>query len=358
MKPRDIHTGDYKMNENSTLLPRISYTNLDIAKFICSLLVIVIHTSPLVDYPIAQFYSVNVISRIAVPLFFGTTGFLLFGQMDYENGKLVNCSKNRTRMFRYWKKTIFLYLSWAVVYLLLLIPDWYQIGWWGWNAVKDALHAFFIKGMFGHLWYLISVIWAVPMLYLALRIISLRNLRMIAVVLWFLGSMNTTYGWLWDEQITLLTIILEIIPVLVTATSCALPLMVFGASLAVERNSYKKTGCLFKCLLLLGLWFLEASAIYFFVPNAAHFSSLLVTPFFVYYTLDFLISERQIPIPTRMQCILRETNTVIYCLHPLFIHLFKKFGMSSGILLWLFTTVITVGLASMWAFYKNRKNGR
>lgn len=67
--------------------PKKMYTNLDLAKFLCALLVIVIHTAPMVNHTIAHIYISDVLCRVSVPLFFGISGFLLFGQMVWENGK-------------------------------------------------------------------------------------------------------------------------------------------------------------------------------------------------------------------------------------------------------------------------------
>jgi len=338
-----------------TMTPRVSYTNLDIAKFICALLVIMIHTSPFVDIPVAHFYTVSVIARTAVPLFFAFSGFLLFGQMSYENSKLTDSPRNRSRLRRYLKKTINLYLFWSVVYLLVLLPEWYLIGWWGWTAVKDAVYAFLMKGMFAHLWYLLALIWAVAILYMLLRVIPLDKLRGIALVLWFAECLDTSYGWLWNNRIEFFTFVSEKLPVVFSSTRCALPLMVFGASVAVDRRSRKTSARLRKFLIVAAAWVLEASAIYFSVPGHDHFSSMFVAPFFVYVTLDLLVSEKQIGIPVRIQSLMRETIMVIYCLHPLLIHLFKKLGMVPGIVLWLLSTVASVGLAYIWALQKNRR---
>lgn len=344
------------MNEQKcTLTPRISYTNLDIAKFICSLLVVMIHTAPFVDYPIAHFYTVNVVARTAVPLFFAVSGFLLFGRMTYENGKLVDSPQNRSRMLQYLKKTVRLYILWAVFYLLVLLPDWYLSGWWGWVAVKDAVYAFLIKGTFAHLWYLLAVIWAIPILYMLLRVVPLRTLRVIAAVLWFSECLYTTYSWLGCDRIAFMTFLAEKLPVVFSSTRCALPLMTFGASLGVIPHPRPAAARLRRVLLFGGIWILEASAIYFSVPGHNHFSSVLVSPFFIHAVLDFLISGKQIPVPAPVQRIMRETNLIIYCLHPLVIHLLKKTGMGSGIPLWLLTTVGTVGLAYTWAQIKSSR---
>lgn len=331
-----------------------SYTNLDIAKFICSLLVIIIHTAPFAEYPILDFYSVNVIARVAVPLFFGISGFLLFGQMTYENGKLVDCPRDRSRMLRYVKKTVILYLFWSVATLASMLPGWYLSGWWGWVAVKDAVHAILCNGLL-HLWYLLAMIWAVPLVYMLLCVIPLRRLRVIAVMLWAVRCLKTSYTWLWDDHYTSLLPFLDKVSFQYTAACIALPMMVFGISAAVDRKCRKEAAVFRRFCLLCGAWVCEASLLYFFVPDHDNYVSMLVAPLFVYCALDFLTTEKQVALPTDTQRMLRETNLIIYCLHPLLIQMFELLGVDYGIWMWFLTTVLTVGFAYVWAWIKVRK---
>lgn len=59
------------MNSQADLrAAHINYTNLDVAKFVCALLVVFIHTDPLRGVSeIAGFYLKDVLARVAVPLF-------------------------------------------------------------------------------------------------------------------------------------------------------------------------------------------------------------------------------------------------------------------------------------------------
>ena len=60
-----------------------NYTNLDIAKFICALLVVVIHTDPLADVANEMnFFLVNILARVAVPLFLLCQGSFFLAQCN------------------------------------------------------------------------------------------------------------------------------------------------------------------------------------------------------------------------------------------------------------------------------------
>ena len=66
-------------------MERKNYYALDVAKLICALLVICIHTGPLLDISSdANFVLVQVLARLAVPLFFVISGFLFFQKIDLQ----------------------------------------------------------------------------------------------------------------------------------------------------------------------------------------------------------------------------------------------------------------------------------
>jgi serine/alanine racemase len=117
------------------------YIAIDLAKFLCSLLVVVIHTSPLKDVSEpACFVLDNILARVAVPLFFAISGFLFFGKLDYYNGKISGSKDNLRRLLFYCKRNTALYLGWSAVYFAVVyLPMWYRTGWWGIHVVKDAL---------------------------------------------------------------------------------------------------------------------------------------------------------------------------------------------------------------------------
>jgi hypothetical protein len=356
IKNKAMCIGDFSMNisKNKSLTPGVNCPNLDIAKFICSLLVIMIHTFRSADHPIAYFYTVNVAARTAVPLFFGITGFLLFGKMSYRDGKLVKCEQNRFRMLRYVKKTIKLYLYWSVATLASMLPGWYLSGWWGLDAVKDAVHAILCKGLL-HLWYLLAVIWAVPMIYLLLYMVSIRGLQFIAAALWTLECLTVTYVWLWGDRNVPSFPLAEQISFLHSASSLALPMITVGISVAIDRKPRSQTAQMYRFFAACGIWVCEASFIRFLAPNHDNLASVFVTPFFVYAALDFLTSGKQVSVSSGIQRILRETNLIIYCLHPLLIQVYQLLGMDFGIQLWLLTTVTTVGAACAWSLWQSRR---
>ena len=78
----ELSNRDHKGGE---MMQKKTYCALDIAKFMSAFLVICIHTGPLLDInETANFVLVQIIARIAVPLFFIISGYLFFAKLDNE----------------------------------------------------------------------------------------------------------------------------------------------------------------------------------------------------------------------------------------------------------------------------------
>lgn len=127
-------------------------SNIDVLKILMAFLVIALHIFPvsklegiqgIVSYEIA-----NGITRIAVPTFFIISGYFLRNKLD-----------DKTYLFKYAKRILFLFLVWQLIYLPDLIR-FYRLG-------RFPLHDAVLKMVFGywHLWYLLATVLAVGLLY-------------------------------------------------------------------------------------------------------------------------------------------------------------------------------------------------
>ena len=82
METLDINTGITKENKN--------YNALDLVKFILAFFVVAIHIDPFSPevYEEAEFlnyYSQQLVCRLAVPFYFAVSGFLVFAKIDIKN---------------------------------------------------------------------------------------------------------------------------------------------------------------------------------------------------------------------------------------------------------------------------------
>lgn len=338
------------LREDHTIQVHTPYPNLDLTKLGCALFVVVIHTSPLENISdLGHFYLENVIARIAVPLFFAISGFLFFGKLGYVDGRVARTRENFSRLIKTTRKNILLYVIWSVIYLSIILPEWYDVGWWGWAAVRDWLHSFLFIGSYYHLWYLLALILAIPALYLLLTVIPISRIWGVTSGLWVLECLVYSYAWIGAGRLPLVAFIGGKIPVIFDAFLRALPLISVGALLSQRRSEPPKaTACIGAFLLCTA----EASALYFFSPNESSFSYLFSTPFMVWSTLRGLTTWKQIPLNKQQQFCLRDMSLSIYCMHPMVCRLCKQLSVPSGILFWLTVTAISIAAAYVWA---NRK---
>lgn len=332
----------------------MGYANIDLAKFICALLVIIIHTSPFENASsVAQFYIEDVLARVAVPLFYAITGFLFFRKLTYKNGKIVRSQDNCKKLLRYCKKTAFLYLSWSFTYIVIIfIPLWYRTGYWGVHLFKDCLAIILFKGTYYHLWYLLSLVYAIPLLYGLLCFFDFKKVGTIAIALWICECLTYSYSWVGTEQITLVAFISSRMPIIFDTLFRAVPLLTIGAFISQYQPNWhflhKRGTALFAFLICA----FEASILYFFSPNSGNYSYLFSTPLLTFTCLLLLISTKQHNVAPQSQILLRETSLSIYCLHPMVIEILHLCGVPNGVPIWISVTLFSTGFAAGWSLWK------
>ena len=85
-----------------------SYAGIDYFRLIAALLIVAIHTSPLVSFSQnGNFMFTRIIARVAVPFFFITSGFFLISRYTY----------NAERLYAFIKKTALIYGVAILIYI-------------------------------------------------------------------------------------------------------------------------------------------------------------------------------------------------------------------------------------------------
>lgn len=327
--------------------------SLDVAKFVFALLVIIIHTRPFSGLSdIIDFYLVDVIARIAVPLFFAISGYLFFNGLRYQDGKISKCAENRAKLFKYLKRIVLLYFGWSIVYILVQLPHWYQTGWWGKALLKDCAASFLFSGSYYHLWYLLALIYALPLLYLLLSVVSTQHLRTIIPLLWLVECLLYSYDWIGIDRISVLSWLTGHFSVIFDAVFRAVPLL--GIGILCMKSNAKQPKKSYICVALSILaCAAEASILHFCTANSSRYSYLLFTPIMTYFLLQMLFSITKCG-SLRIGTLCRKSSLVIYCLHPLILRLLEFIGVESRMLLWILVTLITVFLALFWVSFTER----
>ena len=91
---------------------KVYYQNLNILKYILSILVIILHLRPFLHYSNELDLAFNnIVSRICVPMFFIITGYFV-AKKEKEKRHYIDT---------YIKRTIPLYLTWSLIYLPVIL---------------------------------------------------------------------------------------------------------------------------------------------------------------------------------------------------------------------------------------------
>lgn len=174
------------MNKSST-----NYNAIDLAKFICAILVIIIHVPPF-GYDsrmevVLNFGLRNYIARIAVPFFFITSGYFLYQKTDFNNFSTLPAKKYIIKILR-------LYILWSIIYFPLCI-----------NSIVNNTHGllygvllyiqnFIFEGGYIHLWYLSATILGVFIITVLLsRHFSIKFILTSATILYCFGLLAQSW---------------------------------------------------------------------------------------------------------------------------------------------------------------------
>ena len=164
------------------------YKSLDLAKFICAILIIILHTAPFASY--SKVLTVgfrNIITIIAVPFFFLTSGFLAFKKIDSLEGE-----KKKTYVFQYLKRLVVMYLIWTAVYFVFVAIKWNRNG-FSMSSVLEYIKDFFFEGSYSTIWFLPALFAATLIVYLLHKKFNYRTIFIIACVIYLFTLGGSSY---------------------------------------------------------------------------------------------------------------------------------------------------------------------
>jgi len=167
-----------------TDLQRGKYPGIDYFRPVAAFLVITIHTSPLACISEeADFILTGIIARVAVPFFFMTSGFFLFGKR--EDGQ-----QDFYKFTAFIKKITTIYGIATLIYLPLNI---YTGRVKEWMCLPDFLKDVAFDGTFYHLWYLPAAIIGAGTVYLMLKKLKTKQAFIICLFLYIIGLFGDSY---------------------------------------------------------------------------------------------------------------------------------------------------------------------
>ncbi|MBB6634204.1 acyltransferase [Cohnella thailandensis] len=166
-------------------MSRPNFNGLDWLKFAAALLVVANHTSPFLSYSAAaDFLLSNLLTRIAVPVFFMTTGFFIFRRLTRDP------LTDRQVLRGYLLKTCKLYAIAILLYVPLnLYTGYFSDSFTAYSLIKDIV----FDGTFYHLWYLPALIAGLSITVIMYRRMSMKAMLAAAGFLYIVGLLGDSY---------------------------------------------------------------------------------------------------------------------------------------------------------------------
>lgn len=173
-------------------MEKLYYKGIDYGKIVCAILVVCIHTGPLLSInKEMNFFLVQIVARIAVPFFFIASAFFFFRKLHYEDG--LRATKNIELLKKYVLRLCKMYLLWSLLYLTIQIPMWIYHG-FSFHTLLLYARDFLFMGSYYHLWFLPSLIFAVLFVYFLLERINIKKVLILSLILYIIGMFINVYG--------------------------------------------------------------------------------------------------------------------------------------------------------------------
>lgn len=171
---------------------RKQFNGIDLFKFIASIIVVAIHTSSLQNCSNGLIKNIwEIISIMAVPFFFLSTGYLSF-YSEKDKGVI-----DKTKIKYFLKKYIKIYIIWTIVYLPITIFGFINDGNSLLKSIVLFIRAFFIIGEnfdSWPLWYILSSIYAFLIIYILLNFkLNKREITICSLFILLFGCIITFF---------------------------------------------------------------------------------------------------------------------------------------------------------------------
>ena len=341
-----------------------NYNSIDLMKFICSLLVVLIHcvnaetlnnTTDLINYVIR-----NVIARIAVPLFFISSGFFLYRKTTLNEFSLKHTKEYVIKLLRF-------YIIWSLIYLPLSIEKILQNEQGVVHAILEYLRDFVFISSYVHLWYLPATIFAVLLVsYLISKKVDLKRILLISSIFYFIGLFGQSWFGLFRPFIAHIPYLVSRIFNLTIRTTRnglfdAFIFVTLGANIAFNGFNFKQNKAIL--LFLISFALLNIEAIYtmkmdFILTNSNDMYFFLVP---VAYFAFGIISNIHLNGKVCFYKILRIISSLIYFVHYLIRYLILKFfaflsyPMSNSYLLFVIVSLASIAVSYIIYMFSQKK---
>lgn len=330
-----------------------SYSGIDYFRFIAALLIVAIHTSPLSSFSeTGNFIFTCIVSRVAVPFFFMTSGFFLISR--------YTCNAEKLEAFI--KKTTLIY----GVAILLYIPINVYNGYFKMdNLLPNIIKDIVFDGTLYHLWYLPASIIGAAIAWYLVKKLNYPKALMVASVLYLIGLFGDSYYGI-TEKISCLnslyTYIFQVTDYTRNGIFFAPIFFILGGFIADNRPQITFGKSFLGFAISLALMLGEAMILHHFdlQRHDSMYVFLLPCMYFLFIVILHFKGKRLVS--------LRTASLIIYIIHPMMIvvirlfskllHIQKLFVENSIVhyfAVCLTSVVFSVVLTAMWNKYKPKK---
>ena len=330
-----------------------SYSGIDYFRFIAALLIVAIHTSPLSSFSeTGNFIFTRIVSRVAVPFFFMTSGFFLISR--------YTCNAEKLEAFI--KKTTLIY----GVAILLYIPINVYNGYFKMdNLLPNIIKDIVFDGTLYHLWYLPASIIGAAIAWYLVKKLNYPKALMVASVLYLIGLFGDSYYGI-TEKISCLnslyTYIFQVTDYTRNGIFFAPIFFLLGGFIADNRPQITFGKSFLGFAISLALMLGEAMILHHFdlQRHDSMYVFLLPCMYFLFIVILHFKGKRLVS--------LRTASLIIYIIHPMMIvvirlfskllHIQKLFVENSIVhyfAVCLTSVVFSVVLTAMWNKYKPKK---
>lgn len=182
------------------------YNQIDLMKFLCAILIIILHTNPFGSFSRAiNFGFRNIICTVAVPLFFISSGFLFAVKTDG-----IQDSKQRGDYVKKFSlRLILLYVIWSLIYLAFVIINWFRKGFEAYFILK-YVKDFFSKGSYQTIWFLPALLVAQLVVYFLHKKLSYEKIFVLCIPIYLFTLLASSYYGVITERVEFLKVTVDL----------------------------------------------------------------------------------------------------------------------------------------------------
>lgn len=310
---------------------------IDIAKCFAALLVVSIHTHFCADINQDLYFYVNLVfCRLGVPFFAATSGYFLYNK--FKNNCIESLKKHENKLLK-------IYAIWTLLYFLYILPGWYNMGYISVANIIGFCKSIIIYGSYFHLWYIVDVIYMLPIYFILVRKLSANICLLIGFTLWGIYAINYSYSSLMPFFIQHSFSFLNIDLAFISGPFVILPMLLLGGYIkSKERRimQISKKKALFLLLISILALFIEAS--YLQTLHLSGFTRITSVILVTYCALVFTLQYKSsINLPKFIR--LGQISLLIYCVHPMIALPLNNNPGVSTVMSFLLTTVASLTFA-------------